>query len=65
MKYRVEVNTYGDKPDAWTGNAVTYDTAEEARKYAVDLYQRWTAVKYWRVIDQNEVVHSTNQEISA
>ena len=64
MKYRVEVNTYGDKPDAWTGNAVTYDTAEEARKYAVDLFQRWTAVKYWRVIDHSNNVYFTNGEQS-
>ena len=60
--YIVEVNTAGDKPDSWASNALTFDTAEEAEHYAKDLFMRWTAVRYWRVIDQNKVVHSTNQE---
>ena len=56
MKYRVQVNTYGDKPDAWSGNAVTYDTPEAAAEAAKDLFYRWTAVQHWRVVDENDNV---------
>ena len=60
--YAVEVNTAGDKPDSWAGNTLEFDTVKIATDYAKDLFMRWTAVRYWRVIDQNKVVHSTNQE---
>ena len=53
MKYRFQVNTAGDPVDSWAGNAITYDTAELAELAARDLFMRWTAVNFWRVIDQN------------
>jgi hypothetical protein len=50
--YRVEVNTYGDGPDDWTGNGKTFQTWHGARNYARDLFMRWTAVRQWRIVDE-------------
>ena len=62
MIYRVEVNTYGDRAGVWNGNAVTYPSAKVATEAAKDLFHRWTAVKFWRVIDDEGQVHATNEE---
>ena len=62
MKYHVEVNTVSCAPDAWTGNAVDHDTPEAAEEAARDLFARWTAVKFWRVTDDEGFVHATNKE---
>ena len=56
MKYRVQVNTFGDHDGVFTGNAMVYETADEAEAAVRDLFQRWTAVKFWRVIDENDAV---------
>jgi len=56
MKYRVQVNTYGDPEDSWTGNQITHASTAQAKIAAEDLFMRWTAVKFWRVIDQNDKV---------
>ena len=53
-RFKVEVNTYGDPIDAWTSNALRFDTTHEAVDYARDLHSRWTAVKYWRIYDTLE-----------
>jgi hypothetical protein len=58
-KYRYEVNTYGDPVDSWAGNAVRYDTADDAEAGAKDLFGRWTAVKFWRVVDDRDAVYAT------
>ena len=50
-EYRYEVNTYGDPAGVFTGNAVRYDDKEKAIEGAKDLFFRWTAVKFWRVMD--------------
>jgi len=49
--YKVYVNTHGDPEDSWATNAMKYDTVEIAVEAAKDLFSRWTAVKYWRVMD--------------
>ena len=61
--YRVEVNTAGDPADSWSSNALRFDDVVKAEEYAKDLFGRWTAVKYWRVIDDDNVVATTNQEV--
>lgn len=60
MNYRVQVNTVSCGPDQWSGNAVTYETPEAAESAAKDLFMRWTAVRYWRVVDEDDTVHATN-----
>ena len=52
--YKVFVNTHGDPEDSWATNAIKYDTVEEAEAAAQDLFGRWTAVKYWRVMDADQ-----------
>ena len=52
--YKVFVNTHGDPADSWATNAIKYDTVEEAEAGAKDLFSRWTAVKYWRVMDADK-----------
>ena len=49
--YKVYVNTHGDPEDSWATNGKKYDTVEIAAEAAKDLFMRWTAVKYWRVMD--------------
>ncbi len=56
MKFRIEVNTYGDPDDSWAGNAMTYASAAQGKIAAENLFQRWTAVERWRVVDQNDKV---------
>ncbi len=60
-EYRVEVNTAGDPPDSWACNAIRYDTAEEGLAAARDLFFRWTAVNWWRVVDENDKIYHTNK----
>ena len=56
MRYRLQVNTYGDPDGVFTGNAVTFSTADKAIEAAKDLFFRWTAVKFWRVVDETDAV---------
>ncbi len=63
--FKVEVHTYGDGTvdgqPVWTGNGIEHETVEAAESAAKDLFGRWTAVKFWRVIDSNEVFRAGNQ----
>jgi hypothetical protein len=47
--FKVEV--IADSSGQWCGNGLTFDTLPEAIAYAGNLFDRWTAVKEWRVID--------------
>lgn len=49
MKLKVEVQA--DRSGTWAGNGLTFETVEEAKKHAIDLVHRWTAVREWRVVD--------------
>lgn len=49
--YSFQVNTYGDPADSWAGNAIKFDSIDKAKDAAENLFQRWTSVKFWRVID--------------
>ena len=62
MSYRVEVNTAGEPPDSWAGNDITHETPEKATAAAKDLFMRWTAVNYWRVVDAAGTVVDSNKE---
>jgi hypothetical protein len=52
--FKVEVNTAGDPPGSFAGNRVEHDTQEAAVAAARDLFMRWTAVRYWRVMELDE-----------
>lgn len=47
--YRVQV--IADNSGKWVGNAVLFDTVEQAVDYAIDLAARWTSVREYRVVD--------------
>lgn len=61
MKYHVEVHTVSCGPDEWTGNSVNHETPEAAEEAAKDLFSRWTAVRFWRVVDDNGEVIASNR----
>lgn len=54
--FKVEV--IADNSGIWAGNALRFETVEEAAAYATDLYSRWTLVSQMRVvhIETGEVV---------
>lgn len=47
--YKVEV--IADDSGIWAGNALRFETVEEAKEYGVDLYGRWILVREFRVVD--------------
>jgi len=60
MRYHVEVHTVSCAPMHWTGNSVEHVSAAKAEAAARDLFGRWTAVRYWRVIDDEGEVIASN-----
>lgn len=49
MKFKVEV--IADSSGKWCGNAMLYETHEEATDAAIDLMNRWLLVREWRVVE--------------
>jgi hypothetical protein len=49
--YKVQV--IADRSGKWCGNQLEFTRVDLAKKYAVDLWQRWTLVTDWRVINRN------------
>lgn len=47
--YKVDV--IADDSGKWAGNALRFETVEEAEAYAIDLYGRWILVREWRIVD--------------
>ncbi len=47
--FRVQVQA--DQSATWVGNGVAFPTLEAAAEGADKLFQRWTLVRRWRVID--------------
>jgi len=52
-RYAVEV--IADSSGKYCGNALRFDTVEEAESYAKDLWSRWTLVTKARVVDATSV----------
>ncbi len=50
--YKVEVQA--DNTGTWAGNALRFVTEGEAEAYALDLAMRWTSVRDWRVVEEEE-----------
>ncbi len=61
-KYHVEINTYSCEPGQFTGNQMDYYSEGEAVQAAKDLFLRWTASKYWRVVDDDGIIIDSNEE---
>lgn len=58
--YRVEVLATGETN--WAGNALRFNTVEEAVEYMRDLYSRWMAAEKLRVVDDAGNVLATYPE---
>ncbi len=56
MSWKPEIQVAGDPK--WYDNAVRFKTELEARKYAADLFYRWTSAKEWRVVKVDEPANS-------
>ncbi len=54
LAYKVEV--IADSSGKWCGNALRFETEEQARQYGENLFMRWTAVREWRVVLADEVL---------
>ena len=49
--YMVEVHGVGDPEKNWSGNALRFDTKDDASAYADELAGRWFGMDRWRVIE--------------
>jgi hypothetical protein len=54
MSFKVEV--IADNSGVWCSNALRFASEEQAKIYGKDLFQRWTAVKEWRVAPSDDAV---------
>lgn len=57
MSWKPEVRVPAD--NKWYDNAVRFKTEEEAMAYALDLQDRWTAVREIRVSKSDDPVNGT------
>lgn len=57
MSFEPQVNTFGDPPERYVGNALRFATEAEAKTYAHDLAMRWTVVRDTRVIPSTDPVN--------
>ena len=61
MKYKVQV--IADNSGTWCGNGLEFNTVDEAKNYAVDLFSRWTSVRQWRVVDADINVVASSEAV--
>ncbi len=54
--WKLEVNTAGDPPDAWTANALRFKSKARATQYGLGLAMRWTAVRDIRETETDDPV---------
>ena len=47
----LKVEVIADNSGKYVGNALRFDTVEEAKAYGLDLFMRWTLVRSWRVVE--------------
>lgn len=47
----LKVEVVADNSGKYCGNALRFDTLDEAKRYAADLAWRWTSVRSWRVVE--------------
>jgi hypothetical protein len=61
--FKVEVNTAGDPPDAWTSNGLRFTKEADANSYGFDLACRWTAVRDFRVVASDDIPNRFLREV--
>jgi|TARA_Y100000310_G_scaffold80589_2_gene77269 hypothetical protein len=50
---RFKIEVQADASGTWAGNALRFDTRAEAEDWARNLASRWTAVREWRVVEED------------
>ena len=55
MSFKPEVQT--DSSGCWYGNALRFETREEALANVLDLFGRWALVRGTRVVESDEPVN--------
>jgi hypothetical protein len=55
MSFKPEVKT--NNIDPWAGNAIRFETRQEAEDYVIDLAMRWTSVLETRVVEVDDPVN--------
>jgi len=60
-QYKIEV--IADSSGQWAGNAVRYDTHEEAEAAARSLARRWVLVTDWRVVEIDRWAEQYEREL--
>lgn len=45
------VEVIADSSGEWCGNGMRFNTAAEAKDYAIGLFYRWTAVRDYRIVE--------------
>ena len=46
------VEVLADDSGVWVGNSLKFPNREQAEHYGRDLASRWTAVREWRVVEE-------------
>ncbi len=59
--YYVEV--IADDSGTWAGNGIVFGTAEEAETWVKGLFNRWTAVRKWRVMRKSDAAEGGMNEV--
>jgi hypothetical protein len=62
MSFKPEV--IADSSGKWTGNALRFETEQEAKTYVDDLMMRWTLVRDTRIVTSEEPVNARLQLVS-
>lgn len=60
-QYKIEV--IADSTGKWAGNAMRYDTHEEAEEAARSLARRWVLVTDWRVVEIDRWAEQYEREL--
>jgi hypothetical protein len=50
----LQVEVIADNSGTWAGNALRFDTVDEAVAYGRDLAGRWTLVRNYRVVREED-----------
>jgi hypothetical protein len=60
MSFKVEVQA--DSTGTWAGNDLRFATKDEADDYGRDLAGRWTSVRKWRSVENDDPATHTRAD---
>lgn len=59
MSWAVEIQTHDADLDSWFGNSFRFTHMGEADSYAINLQQRWPAVRRYRIVQATDLPNAT------